>query len=165
MSVRLEPAQPHDAPLLANLLELYLHDLSEAFPIEPGADGRFGYERLPLYWTEPDRRFPLLIRSHERVVGFVFVTRGSPMSDDPDVWDIAEFFVLRRHRRDGVGRRAAFAVWDQFPGRWIVRVFDANRGAIPFWSRVIAEYAKGAFTLTERDRWRVFSFLSSTSPR
>ena len=47
--VTLEPATRSDAPLLANLLELYVHDLSEIFPVRIGEDGRFGYERLPLY--------------------------------------------------------------------------------------------------------------------
>jgi predicted acetyltransferase len=57
---------------------------SSWFPIEIGADGRFGYERQALYWTEPERRFAFLIKSGERVAGFVLVTRGSPVSDDPN---------------------------------------------------------------------------------
>ena len=71
--VVLEVATPRDAPLLSNLMELYLHDLSEVFPIQLGADGRFGYEKLPLYWSEPGNRFPFLIRCGTRVVGFALV--------------------------------------------------------------------------------------------
>lgn len=133
-------------------MELYLHDLSEAFAIEPGADGRFGYEKLPLYWSEPERRFPFLIREGGRVVGFVLVTR------EQDAFDIAEFFVLRRHRRGGVGRQVAFLIWDRFPGRWTVRVAETNGGALAFWRGVIAEYSKGTATEEERPGWRVFSF-------
>ena len=119
LEVGLDVAAPSDAVLLANLLELYLHDLSEAFPvIELGADGRFGYDKLPLYWSEPERRFPFLIRYRTKVAGFALITRGSPVSDDPDVFDVAEFFVIRRHRRSGVARQAAFLMWDSFPGRW-----------------------------------------------
>src|SRR5439155_26978355 len=139
-----------------------LHDLSEAFAIEPGADGRFGYDKLPLYWSEPERRFPFLIRHGERVAGFVLVMRGSPASDDPDVFDIAEFFILRRHRRTGVGRRAAFLLWDRLPGRWIVRVAEENRGALAFWRDVIAEYSAGAATELRQAvgpiAWRGVSF-------
>jgi predicted acetyltransferase len=88
---RLEVATLSEAPLLANLLELYLHDLSVAFPaIQLGADGRFGYPWLPLYWSEPERRFPFLIREAGRVAGFALATRGSPASDDPTVFDVAE---------------------------------------------------------------------------
>ena len=56
MNVTLDAAAPADAERLANLLELYIHDLSAVFPgIELKDEGRFGYERLPLYWSEPDR--------------------------------------------------------------------------------------------------------------
>ena len=163
--VSLVGAAAGDATLLANLLELYIHDLSEAFPLmELGADGRFGYDKLPLYWSEPDRRFPFLIRHGSRVVGFVLVARGSPASDDPDVFDVAEFFVIRGHRRSGVGRRAALLVWPRFPGRWMVRVSEANAGALPFWSSVIAEYSGGRATESRRSgtpsAWRVFWFES-----
>jgi predicted acetyltransferase len=149
---------------LANLLELYLHDLSAAFPIQLGADGRFGYQWLPLYWTEPERRFPFLIREAGRVVGFVLVTRGSPASDDPDVLDVAEFFVLRQQRRTGVGRRAAVRLWNQLPGRWIVRASEGMPGAVPFWTSVIAEYTDGAAIQSQRQGnphlVRVLSFES-----
>jgi len=168
LEVVLDAAVSSDAGLLANLLELYLHDLSEAFPaMELGPDGRFGYDKLPLYWLEPERRFPFLIRYGTRVAGFVLATRGSPASDDPDVFDVAEFFVIRRDRRSGVGRRAAFLVWDRLPGRWIVRVSERNTGALPFWTGVIAEYTRGAATGFERagspNAWRVFSFESPRS--
>jgi len=163
--VVLNAVSPADATLLANLLELYLHDLSEAFPaIELGADGRFGYDYLPLYWSEPDRRFPFLIQSGGRVAGFVLAMRGSPMSDDPEVLDISEFFVLRHYRRSGVGRRAAFLVWDQLPGRWIVRVAEGNSGALAFWTGIVDEYSHGRASVTSRpgtpSAWRVFSFDS-----
>ena len=170
LEVGLDVAAPSDAVLLANLLELYLHDLSEAFPvIELGADGRFGYDKLPLYWSEPERRFPFLIRYRTKVAGFALITRGSPVSDDPDVFDVAEFFVIRRHRRSGVARQAAFLMWDRFPGRWIVRVSEGNIGALPFWTNVIADYAKGSATESKRpgspSAWRVFSFESPQSVR
>src|SRR5215472_4044631 len=97
--VVLEPATLRDAAVLSNLLELYAHDLSDVFALEPGTDGRFGYDKLPLYWTEPETRFPFLIRAGTRLAGFALATRGSPVSNDPNVFDVAEFFILRRHRR------------------------------------------------------------------
>jgi predicted acetyltransferase len=162
--VTLVPATPADAGLLSNLLTLYIHDLSEAFPLEPGPDGRFVYDRLPLYWSEPDRRFAFLIRAGDRVVGFALVTRGSPVSDDPEVLDVAEFFVLRGRRRSGVGQAAAFQLWDRLPGRWTVRVSERNRRGVPFWSATVRAYTGGAFAETTRPgspgAWRVFAFES-----
>ncbi len=161
--VTLSLATPHDATLLTNLLELYIHDLSAAFPhVELGPDGRFGYGKLPLYWSEPERRFPYLIKYGTRVVGFVLATRGSPASDDPDVFDVAEFFVIRSQRKAGVGRRAIFRVWDQHPGQWSVRVSETNIDGLPFWKRVIDEYTGGNAIESQRsgspNAWRVFFF-------
>jgi predicted acetyltransferase len=116
IGVEVIPAPPEQEPVLANMIELYAHDFSEFVDLKLGADGRFGYERLPLYWKEPGRH-PFLIKAGGRLAGFVFVRRGSEISDDADVWDVAEFFILRGFRRLGVGTRAAHEVWRKFLGR------------------------------------------------
>ena len=166
--VSLAPATRAEAPLLANLLELYLHDLSESFPIEVGPDGRFGYEFLPLYWTETKRRFPFLIRRGPRVAGFALVTRGSPASEHPLVLDVAEFFVLRQYRRSRVGREAAHALWSRLPGHWVVRVSEGNARGLSFWPGVIRGYTGGAFAESRRPgsphAWRDFAFASPPRP-
>lgn len=161
--VALVVATEADSPLLANLLELYIHDLSAAFPgVELGPDGRFGYDKLPLYWTEPDQRFAFLIKSGGRVAGFVLATRGSPGVTDPNVLDVAEFFVLRGYRRSGVGRRAAVLLWTGLPGKWTVRVSETNPGALAFWREVVTAFTNGGATESTRpgamNAWRVFSF-------
>jgi hypothetical protein len=63
MSCRLEliVAGPEHQPVLANLLELYIHDFSEFVEVDVGEDGRFGYSQLALYWSDLDRR-PFLAR-------------------------------------------------------------------------------------------------------
>lgn len=164
-AVALEVATSDAAGLLSNLIEFYLHDLSEIFPIEVGRDGRFRYEKLPLYWSEPERRFPFLIRSGEQIAGFALATRGSPATDDPEDLDVGEFFVLRSYRRTGVGRQAASLLWNRLPGQWVVRVSEANRAGLPFWRRTIEEYTRGEFSEAERPGsphgWRVFTFRSA----
>jgi predicted acetyltransferase len=161
--ISLDPATPSDRTLLDNLLELYIHDLSAIFPhVELGPEGRFGYHRLPLYWTEPERRCPFLIRSAGRVAGFVLVERTSRAGSDPDEHDVAEFFVLQRYRRSGVGRRAAFLLWNRLPGQWTVRVIEENHPALAFWSAAIAAFANGAASestvVRGARRWRIFAF-------
>ena len=157
--LQLEGVSSNEAGLLANLLELYIHDLSEVFSVDIGADGRFGYPQLPLYWTEPERRFPFFIKRSNRILGFVLITFADHL-----IHDIAEFFVLRRYRRSGVGREAAFLAWDRFPGNWTVRVSEGNAGALEFWRRATDEYTNGAVTERRREgnpiAWRVFSFPS-----
>ena len=161
--VSLDQASEADSALLSNLLELYIHDMSEVFPhVQLGPDGRFGYSRLPLYWSEPDRRFAFLIRCDGRIGGFALVTRGSPAVPDPNVLDVAEFFVLRQYRRAGTGREATSLLWHRLSGTWVVRVLETNEGALAFWREAIATFTGGHFD--ERpltvgpNEWRVFSF-------
>lgn len=168
-NVRLVSATLDDAELLANLLELYIHDVSAFYPhVELGADGRFGYPDLPLYWSEPTRRFPFLIRAKERVAGFVLAQRGSPASRDPEVLDVVEFFVLRQHRRAGVGRDAALQLWRRLPGSWTVRVSEGNPRALDFWRSTVARATNGAASESSMPGrahpWRVLSFSSDSSP-
>jgi len=162
--VSLDFASESERPLLANLLELYIHDLSETFPLAVGADGRFGYPRLASYWSQPGRRFPFVIRAGGEIAGFALAMRGSPATDDPNDFDVGEFFVMRRHRRSGVGARAACLLWDRLPGRWIVRVSEGNRRGLAFWPAVIDAYAKGSQVETTRPgdpfAWRVYTFRS-----
>ncbi|HEX2872998.1 MAG TPA: GNAT family N-acetyltransferase [Polyangiaceae bacterium] len=161
--VSLHRATQADAECLSNLLELYIHDVCDIFPsVELGDNGRFGYAKLPLYWAEPERRFAFVIRHADRVAGFALATRGSPVATDPDTLDVAEFFVLRKYRRLGVGREAARLLWQALPGAWTVRVAERNQRALAFWSSAVAEFAAG--TATEAtlpgspNTWRVFSF-------
>jgi predicted acetyltransferase len=164
ISVEVIPAVPEQEPIVANLLELYAHDFSEFIELKLGADGRFGYEHLPLYWKEAGRH-PFLITADGHWAGFAFVRRGSQISGDENVWDMAEFFILRGSRRLGVGRKAAHKVWKKFPGAWEVRVMDRNKKAKDFWGRAIGEFTRKAIEPIPFDKsgegWHVFSFESS----
>jgi predicted acetyltransferase len=164
-AVTLERATQADAATLANLLQLYIHDLSAVFPnVELGANGLFRYDRLTLYWSEPDARFAYFIRSRGKLAGFVLVTRGSPAADDPTVLDVAEFFVVRRFRRQGVGREAARLLWSTLRGKWTVRVSEANQAALLFWAQTVSELvrtANVALLPADPNVWRVYSFDSA----
>jgi predicted acetyltransferase len=157
------PATAEQQPTLANLLELYIHDFSEFHHQELGANGRFGYKNLSLYWLEPDRH-PFLLRLDGKLAGFVLVKRGSEFLGDEAVWDMAEFFILRAHRRSGVGTAAAHQVWKRFPGQWAVRVMESNHAAHNFWQHAVAEFAGKTISPVRLERdgehWHLFSFES-----
>jgi predicted acetyltransferase len=139
-TIEVIPAAPEQEPILANLLELYVHDFSEFLDIELGEDGRFGYADLPRYWREIDRH-PFLVRIDGRWGGFALVRKGSANSGNAVVWDMVEFFVVRRYRRLGIGTRIAHEAWRRFPGKWEIRVMQSNDSARRFWEHAIEEFA------------------------
>jgi predicted acetyltransferase len=156
-------AAPEQEPIVANLLELYAHDFSEFYDVKLGSDGRFGYRDLPLYWREPSRH-PFLVKLDGNWAGFALVKRGSAISGDETVWDMAEFFVVRGHRRGGIGTQIAHEIWRQFPGRWEVRVMQSNHAAQHFWRHAIEAFAGQAIDPVRFEKngesWLLFSFES-----
>jgi predicted acetyltransferase len=163
VNLELIPATVEQKPILANLLELYAHDFSDFHPLQLGPDGRFGYSKLSLYWSEPDRH-PFLAVADGNLAGFALVKQGSEISGNEAIWDLAEFFVVRGYRRRGVGSEMARKLWTRLPGHWEVRVMDANRQAHQFWISSISAFTGNAFYSTQIEvlgvPWRVFSFES-----
>src|SRR5215472_15928929 len=131
ISLEVIAARPEHEPILANLLQLYIHDFSEFIDLELDENGRFSYERLALYWSDPDR-YPFLVKVNGHWAGFALIKRGSEINGDAGVWDVAEFFIVPGHRRRGIGKSAAHEIWRRYPGRWEVRVRDGNERAKRF---------------------------------
>ena len=105
-----------------------------------------------------------MIRAGSQLAGFALAQRGSPMTDDPNDLDVAEFFVLRRHRRSGVGQRAARLLWERLPGHWIVRVAGGNERAVAFWRATISMHTGRPLSERSAERlgrlWHVLDFRS-----
>jgi len=168
MNLEIIQASPEHEPILANLLQLYSHDFSEFHDIDLGPDGRFIYKDLPRYFRESNRH-AFLVRTDGMWAGFALVRRGSQISGADDVWDMAEFFVVRGCRRRGAGTEIARRMWSRFPGKWEVRVMEANRPAHHFWERAIALFAGREIVpaAVEKDgeAWWVYSFEAGGGAR
>jgi predicted acetyltransferase len=152
--VELEVFSPAQRPTLENLFQLYTHDFSDFWTDrndgELQEDGRFPqYIWLDSYWTDADRT-PYLIRAGGHVAGFALINTFSH-SGLPLDHAVAEFFVVRKHRRSGVGFAAATEIIRARPGQWELAVARRNTAALPFWRRVASAIAGSAVDEIERD--------------
>ncbi len=154
MTVSLRDARQSaaDRNWIRGIYPAYLEDLSMLntgiFPVY----GEFGQREPDLLgrWFADDRSHPLLILKSGRAVGFALVVRppqrhsaaGGP---EPADYHLSEFFIEQRYRRLGVGREAATLIFNRFSGRWEVTEYLRNAGAVAFWRRVIATYARGQY--------------------
>ncbi len=153
-SLVVSPASADEAPIIANLMQLYIHDFSELWfdraaegELEP--DGRFSdYPALESYWLDPTRE-PWLFRIEGRPVGFALVNQIAH-SVTPVDRAVAEFFVVRKHRRRGVGLAAAHALFGTAWGVWEAAVVRRNIGALSFWRQAAASYP-GVRDIVEED--------------
>src|SRR4029453_7742953 len=66
--------------------------------------------------------------------------------------EVAEFFVVRRWRRQGVGQEVAMTMFRRHPGRWLVAHDAANLPAARFWPATIRAAADGEVTVSEKPR-------------
>jgi predicted acetyltransferase len=158
---------------IANLMQLYLHDFSEFAEVagpygEVGEDGRFRYDWLEGYWDEDERRgrIPFLILAEGRLAGFALINKWSALGRPLDR-SIAEFFILRKYRRQGVGARAASLLFTLLPGKWEAPVAFYNLPARAFWRKTIHDAIGVPPNEAEGDgeRWNgaVFYFDNSSA--
>ena len=140
MAVTLTPAGRDQEPVFQNLFQLYTHDFSEFWAgtargdLPP--DGRFEPYPMDGYWTQPNWS-AFLIRSDGALAGFA-LANDQPHSGRPTGRSVAEFFILRKHRRGGIGRQAAEALFSTRPGVWEAAIVRKNTAAAAFWRRTVA---------------------------
>src|SRR5437764_14513166 len=99
--------------VLRRLLELYRYDFSEIDGSDVCASARYGYHYLDRYWIEPGRR-PFLVQVDGRWAGFALVMRRTALLFDGEATWMAEFFVMRKYRRRGIGEYVATQLFDRF---------------------------------------------------
>lgn len=155
MQITLLPASHLDRPALTNLMQLYLYDFSAVDDVDVDDAGCFRYPYLDSYWNLPDRH-PFLIRVAGRLAGFALINRYSRLHDPFDGHAIAEFFVMRKYRRMGVGRSIAMQLFASFPGKWEVASIATNVPAQAFWRSTIDIYTDGRYheIWLQDARWR-----------
>ncbi len=105
-----------------------------------------------------------LVHADGVLAGFALVRDGAYFAGD-GTRDISEFFILRRHRRQGIGAEVARRMFDAFPGKWEVTQLARNVEAQTFWRRVIGEYTRGRYVEQPRPDGRGVMQRFDTRPR
>lgn len=163
MKIEVLPATIFDRLILYRLMELYQYDFSEFDGADVDSTGLYGYPYLDHYWVEIERS-PYLVRVDGSLAGFVLVARYNYLTGQKDTWVMAEFFIMRKYRHQGIGEHVADRIFDHFPGAWQVGQITENAAAITFWRKVIARYTHDHYEehLLDNDNWRgpVQSFIS-----
>jgi predicted acetyltransferase len=132
--VALVPALPADRPVIQAMARFYVYDMSEYTGWPVPADGLYECVDLAPYWTEAGAH-AFFIECGDEHAGFAMVDRLCMFPDTE--FNVGEFFVLRKFKGRGVGRAAAMAMFERFPGRWEVKQLVDNAAGIAFWRKVI----------------------------
>ncbi len=99
-----------------------------------------------------------MVKIREKIAGFAFIKK---IEKEGVVYtSVAEFFILKKYRKLGIGKRVARMIFDRFPGEWYVDVIQSNELASLFWERVINDYTSGKYnkSFDEGQKKNIFTF-------
>jgi predicted acetyltransferase len=163
MNTVISPATLNDKSLIQRLMELYQYDFSETEGNDLDQHGYFGYSYLDYYWVEKGRH-PFLVHVNGKIAGFVLVNNRTYVQGNN--LSIAEFFIMRKYRKQGIGKIVAFQVFDRFLEKWEIQETETNIGAQQFWRKVVAAYTDGQYTevIMNDEHWKgPVQFFDNTS--
>ena len=160
MPLQIERATLQQRDLVRNLLNMYLHEMSQFEAVRVGEDGNMEYPPFSCYWVEPERH-AFLFKVREQIAGFGLI-RDIESYKGAQVHTVAEFFIMHSYRRLGIGEEIARIVFDRFPGKWQVAVQEENKAARSFWKTVVWRYTGGKMHEFRTTDWKgpVFEFSS-----
>jgi len=135
---RIKRALIGDKVIIRNLLQLYLYDMTEFEDRDRplNKSGEYDYKYLDHYWLEKGR-YPYLFFSEKEIAGFALVRKVE------NHYSMAEFFVLRKFRRRGLGLRWATEILKKHGGEWKIHFLKTNEIAEKFWGKVALNLASG----------------------
>jgi predicted acetyltransferase len=134
--VRIEQVTPRERDVLWRYLQFYIYDMSRFTGAQPD-NGVFPYRHFDAYWREDERRSAWWAKVGGEIAGFALVRFDA----GEGCHEIAEFFVVNRWRRRGVGLAFARQLLGRFPGLWRLHELANNGGAIAFWRCVLGGFA------------------------
>ena len=144
MDIQLLKASQQHTEVIKNLMQFYIYDFSEFVDLDVEADGLFtAYKNLDDYWND-EKRFPYIIQKDKKYIGFVLVRFIE--TDQRNYFSIAEFFIMKKYRRKGIGKSVAYQIFTLHKGAWEIFQKANNKPAQLFWKKIIDEYADGNFT-------------------
>lgn len=144
MNFKLIKALHQQKAIIKNLMQFYMYDFSEFIDLDVQEDGLYEtYKNLGDYWKD-ENRFPYIIQKDEKYIGFVLVRFIEDAQHT--YFSIAEFFIMKKYRRNGTGKTIAHQIFNLHEGEWEVFQKESNKPAQLFWKKVIDEYTNGRFT-------------------
>lgn len=157
MQIELVRTTVEQLPLIANLYQYYAYESSDWEEEEVEPDGRFYLHEphLVRYWQEPDWSAELIL-ADGFIAGFLLIERSELAGID--ALEFADLFILRKYRRQGIGRLLAQQVLNR-GGTWLVRLYAQDQLAMAFWRSMQAELPLGSRQVWPDDDPELLSYL------
>ena len=144
MAFELLEVKNEEKNVIFNLMQLYTYELSffedETTNFTLLDTGLYAMNKyVNLYWKE-ESRHPYILRCDGNLAGFVLVRYN-----EQKMYEIAEFFVLNKYRRNGAGKFMADKIFEIYKGKWEIRTLIKNKRAQDFWRSIIKNISNDNF--------------------
>ncbi|MBS6196572.1 MAG: GNAT family N-acetyltransferase [Clostridiales bacterium] len=142
MEIILEKVEKNKKDVLYRLLQFSLFDLSRTDGSEMNEQAVFEYRWFENYFTDSDREaYFIKEKSTGKLLGFVML--NTFVQKVAAGHSIAEFMVIPKYRRNGVGKSAAIQCFEKHQGNWEVSPAEGSEKAYLFWKHTIDEHTGG----------------------
>lgn len=148
MEISIDAIRPEELGALQNLTKMYCYEWSQYNLMDVDEQGVYPFEPYVRLYLEKPRRHAFFARVDGVLAGFALIDDDFPVDKNAD-YAMAEFFVMHKYRRSGVGRVMAETLFDRFRGAWEVGFHPSNTPSVRFWPKVIGQYTHGNCTLHE----------------
>ncbi len=155
MNYEIVTVEEKDKDKWYRLLQYALYDGSQYIDNSLNSNCLFEYNWFDNYFTDSDRD-AYFIKDKDKYIGMVFVNENLKFNRAGKC--IAEFLILPRYRRNHIGKKVAYDIFNKFKGDWEVQPMENNPIAYSFWKNIIKEYTSGNYTVKNDGIEDVFIF-------
>jgi len=157
MNYQIVKAKLEEKEKMYRFLQLALYDGSQYVDNEINEDIIFEYNWFDAYFEDPTRD-AYFIKDNDKFLGMVFVNENLKFISTGK--SIAEFLILPRFRRNHIGKKVAFDIFDKYKGNWEVQPMENNPIAYAFWEKTIKDYTNNHYEKKNDGKEDVFIFHS-----
>lgn len=138
MNYKLEKVKSEEKEILYNLLQFALYDGSKYVENELNENGEFEYRWFDNYFTDADRLAYFIKSDDNKILGFFMINQNMKYYNEGH--SVAEFLILPNYRRNHIGKRVAFDIFNMLKGNWEVEPIENSEEAYSFWKKTIEDY-------------------------
>lgn len=144
MKLSIERVKIDQSDILLNLIEKYEYEFSQWNKRDIDESGLFGYPNLDDYFNK-EHYGAFFIMADGKLAGFAMIDNQAEVDDRDTDFRMAEYFILHKYRRYGLGKLAFLELLAMHPGKWQLRLHPHNEASVYFWERVVSEYTNGDY--------------------
>lgn len=144
MQIKLSNIEDKDRAGLNRMLLTYFKEIDDSKIVQINGREEIDYPFLELYWKE-ENRIAVNLLYQEKIIGFALINDWIVSKAFKANKSIAEFYIIPEWRRKGMGKKAAYELFDTYKGKWEIRQSSTNSTAIKFWREIIKAYTNDHF--------------------